>query len=146
MLPITALVGEAVLCMHGGIPRQDLESLDVLNNFSRPCDIPEKGIMCDLLWADPNRDSLGVGINDRGVSYTFGPDLVKKFCQKHDLDLIVRAHEVVQDGYWFFAERKLLTIFSASNYQPNMCNAASMLTLDEDMKCGIIVSVCLCNL
>ena len=38
--------------------------------------------------------SQGWGENDRGVSYTFGPDVVTEFLQKHDLDLICRAHQV----------------------------------------------------
>lgn len=37
---------------------------------------------------------MGWGENDRGVSYTFGPDIVAKFLHKHDLDLICRAHQV----------------------------------------------------
>jgi diadenosine tetraphosphatase ApaH/serine/threonine PP2A family protein phosphatase len=36
----------------------------------------------------------GWGENDRGVSYTFGPDSVTEFLAKHDLDLICRAHQV----------------------------------------------------
>jgi diadenosine tetraphosphatase ApaH/serine/threonine PP2A family protein phosphatase len=38
--------------------------------------------------------SQGWGENDRGVSYTFGPDCVTEFLQKHDLDLVCRAHQV----------------------------------------------------
>jgi serine/threonine-protein phosphatase PP1 catalytic subunit len=49
------------------------------------------------------------------VSFTFGPDVVAKFLQKHDLDLICRAHQVVEDGYEFFAKRQLVTLFSAPN-------------------------------
>lgn len=37
---------------------------------------------------------LGWGENDRGVSFTFGPEVVAKFLHKHDLDLICRAHQV----------------------------------------------------
>ncbi|EJW79904.1 hypothetical protein WUBG_09190, partial [Wuchereria bancrofti] len=44
--------------------------------------------------------------NNRGLSYTFGPDVVMETCQKLDIDLIARAHQVVQDGYGFFADRK----------------------------------------
>jgi len=53
------------------------------------------GLLCDLLWSDPDKDIAGWGENDRGVSWTFGPDVVTKFLNKHDLDLICRAHQVV---------------------------------------------------
>ena len=52
------------------------------------------GLLCDLLWSDPDKEVTGWGENDRGVSFTFGPDVVSKFLQKHDLDLICRAHQV----------------------------------------------------
>lgn len=49
---------------------------------------------CDLLWSDPDKDVTGWGENDRGVSFTFGADVVTKFLNRHDLDLICRAHQV----------------------------------------------------
>ena len=52
------------------------------------------GLLCDLLWSDPDKDVQGWGENDRGVSFTFGPDVVSKFLNRHDLDLICRAHQV----------------------------------------------------
>ena len=52
------------------------------------------GLLCDLLWADPDKETMGWGENDRGVSFTFGPEIVSKFLTKHDLDLICRAHQV----------------------------------------------------
>lgn len=60
----------------------------------RPTDVPDQGLLCDLLWADPDKDVLGWGENDRGVSFTFGADVVAKFLHKHDMDLICRAHQV----------------------------------------------------
>jgi hypothetical protein len=47
-----------------------------------------------LLWSDPDKDITGWSENDRGVSFTFGPDVVSRFLQKHDMDLICRAHQV----------------------------------------------------
>lgn len=52
------------------------------------------GLLCDLLWSDPDRDIIGWGENDRGVSFTFGEDIVRDFLAAHDLDLICRAHQV----------------------------------------------------
>ena len=60
----------------------------------RPTDVPDQGLLCDLLWSDPDKDIDGWGDNDRGVSYTFGSDVVSRFLDEHDLDLVCRAHQV----------------------------------------------------
>jgi len=73
------------------------------------------------------------------VSYVFGPDVVKGFCQKFDLDLVVRSHQVVEDGYEFFAKRQLITIFSAPNYCGEFDNAGAMMTVGEDLMCSFKV-------
>ena len=54
--------------------------------------------------------------NERGVSFVFGSDIVSQFLNDHDIDLICRAHQVVEEGYEFFAKRQLVTVFSAPNY------------------------------
>jgi len=59
------------------------------------------GLLCDLLWSDPDKDVTGWGENDRGVSFTFGTDVVAKFLNRHDLDLICRAHQVNMIFYNF---------------------------------------------
>ncbi|KAG8074396.1 hypothetical protein GUJ93_ZPchr0006g46242 [Zizania palustris] len=59
---------------------------------------------------------MSASVDLMGVSYTFGADKVSEVLEKHDLDLICRAHQVVEDGYEFFADRQLVTIFSAPNY------------------------------
>ena len=64
----------------------------------RPTDVPDQGLLCDLLWSDPDKETMGWGENDRGVSFTFGAEVVAKFLHKHDLDLICRAHQV-QDPF-----------------------------------------------
>ncbi|CAN1246993.1 Serine/threonine-protein phosphatase PP1, partial [Linum grandiflorum] len=92
-LPVAALIDEKILCMHGGLS-PDLQHLDEIRNLARPTDVPDAGLLCDLLWSDPSKDVQGWGMNDRGVSFTFGADKVTEFLQKHDLDLICRAHQV----------------------------------------------------
>ncbi|XP_031396087.1 serine/threonine-protein phosphatase PP1-like [Punica granatum] len=134
-LPVAALIDEKILCMHGGLS-PDLHDLDQIRNMQRPTDVPETGLLCDLLWSDPNKDAKGWGLNDRGVSYTFGADVVTEFLEKHDLDLICRAHQVVEDGYEFFADRQLVTIFSAPNYCGEFDNAGAMMGVDETLMCS----------
>lgn len=97
------------------------------------------GLLCDLLWSDPDKDITGWSENDRGVSFTFGPDVVTRFLQKHDLDLICRAHQVVEDGYEFFAKRQLVTLFSAPNYCGEFDNAGAMMSVDETLMCSFQV-------
>jgi serine/threonine-protein phosphatase PP1 catalytic subunit len=115
-LPIAAIVDEKIFCVHGGLSPEHT-SMDQIRRIPRPTDVPDSGIVCDLLWSDPDKDIEGWGENDRGVSFTFGGDVVAKFLKKHDLDLVCRAHQVVEDGYEFFAKRRLVTIFSAPNCQ-----------------------------
>jgi hypothetical protein len=70
------------------------------------------------------------------VSFTFGPDVVAAFLKRHDLDLICRAHQVVEDGYEFFAKRQLVTLFSAPNYCGEFDNAGAMMSVDDTLMCS----------
>ncbi|MCO5597733.1 hypothetical protein L7F22_051814 [Adiantum nelumboides] len=134
-LPVAALIDDKIFCMHGGLS-PDLKNLDQVRNIGRPTDIPESGLLCDLLWSDPENDIIGWGDNDRGVSHTFGTDKVAEFLRVHDLDLICRAHQVVEEGYEFFASRSLVTIFSAPNYCGEFDNAGAMMSVDESLMCS----------
>ena len=102
----------------------------------RPTDIPDTGLLCDLLWADPDPDIPGWQDSDRGVSYTFGEDVLSKFLNNQGLDLVCRAHQVVEDGYEFFAKRQLVTLFSAPNYCGEFDNAGAMMSIDETLICS----------
>jgi serine/threonine-protein phosphatase PP1 catalytic subunit len=72
----------------------------------------------------------------RGVSYTFGHDIIADFLQRHGLELICRAHQVVEDGYEFQADRQLVTIFSAPNYCGEFDNAGAIMVVNPDLVCS----------
>lgn len=137
-LPIAAIVDSKIFCCHGGLS-PDLQNMEQIRRILRPSDIPDTGLLCDLLWSDPDKDVTGWAENDRGVSFTFGPDVVSKFLNRHDLDLICRAHQVVEDGFEFFHRRQLVTLFSAPNYCGEFDNAGGMMTVDENLTCSFQV-------
>jgi serine/threonine-protein phosphatase PP1 catalytic subunit len=134
-LPIAAIIDSKILCMHGGIS-PDLKNLNQIKNIVRPTDVPDSGLLCDLLWSDPEPAISGWGYNDRGVSVTFGADIVEDFLETQNLDLICRAHQVVEDGYEFFASRSLVTIFSAPNYCGEFDNSGAIMNVSKDLVCS----------
>ena len=137
-LPVAALIDEKILCMHGGLS-PDLRNLSSISEISRPTEIPDSGLLCDLLWSDPDKEVLDFDENDRGVSVVFGEKIVQEFNRKNDLDLIIRAHQVVDDGYEFFAQRQLITIFSAPNYCGEFDNSAGIMIIDDALTCSLKV-------
>jgi len=134
-LPVSAIIDDKILCLHGGLS-PELKDMEQIAKIQRPCAVPDTGILCDILWSDPDATIKGWAQNDRGVSFTFGTDVVEQFLRRHDFDLLVRAHQVVEDGYEFFAGRELVTLFSAPNYCGEFDNAGAIMTVDESLMCS----------
>lgn len=133
MLPFAATISDRIFCVHGGLS-PELDTMDRVRSIERPTVIPDFGVVCDLVWADPDPDLRGWGLSERGVSFTFGPDIVRKFLRKHDFDLLVRAHQVVQDGYEFCGGgRDCVTLFTAARYCGEFDNAAAMMIVNKDL-------------
>jgi serine/threonine-protein phosphatase PP1 catalytic subunit len=113
-LPIAAIVAQKIFCVHGGLS-PSLSHMDDIRQIARPTDVPDYGLLNDLLWSDPADMENDWESNERGVSYCFGKKVIMEFLQRHDFDLVCRAHMVVEDGYEFFTDRVLVTVFSAPN-------------------------------
>ena len=137
-LPVSALVDDKIFCVHGGLS-PDLKSIEQLYDIQRPTDVPNSGLLCDVLWSDPSQDVDTWGQNERGVSYVFSPTVIKEFLEKNSLDLICRAHQVVEDGYEFFADKTLVTVFSAPDYCEEYGNCAAMMIVDHNLMCSFKV-------
>ena len=60
----------------------------------------------------------------------YGSEVIEGFLKKHDLDLICRAHQVVEDGYEFFCSKRLVTVFSAPDYCGEFDNNGAMMNVD----------------
>lgn len=66
--------------------------------------------------SDPDTSANGWRRSCRGCSFVFGNDVIRESVVRLDVDLVVRAHQVVQDGYEMTDSRLVLTLFSAPNY------------------------------
>ncbi|KAJ2465640.1 serine/threonine protein phosphatase Pzh1, partial [Coemansia sp. RSA 2337] len=93
-LPVAAVVASKIFCVHGGLS-PDLATMDQVRQLPRPCDVPDHGVLNDLLWSDPSDTAADWEENERGVSYCFGKSVITEFLRRMDFDLICRAHMVI---------------------------------------------------
>nr|XP_043620256.1 serine/threonine-protein phosphatase BSL1-like [Erigeron canadensis] len=135
-LPLAALIEQKIICMHGGIGRS-IHSVEQIENIERPINMDGGSVvLMDLLWSDPTENDSVEGLrpNARGPGLvTFGPDRVTDFCKRNKLQLIIRAHECVMDGFERFAQGQLITLFSATNYCGTANNAGALLVIGRGL-------------
>lgn len=134
-LPIAAIVASKIFCVHGGLS-PSLHTMEDIKRIQRPTDVPDYGLLNDLLWSDPSDTALDWEDNERGVSYCFGKAIINEFLVRYDMDLICRAHMVVEDGYEFWNDRTLVTVFSAPNYCGEFDNYGACMSVSEDLLCA----------
>ncbi|XP_074104927.1 protein phosphatase D3 [Cotesia typhae] len=133
-LPLAHCLNKRVLVMHGGLFSRDDVTLQEIRETDRNRQPPDEGVMCELLWSDP-QPQMGRAPSKRGVGVQFGPDVTHEFCKLNGLDYIVRSHEVKNDGYEVSHDGKCITVFSAPNYCDTMGNRGAFITLNgKDMK------------
>ncbi|OII71152.1 protein phosphatase catalytic subunit [Cryptosporidium andersoni] len=130
-LSLAALIEDRILCVHGGLS-PSITNIDEIRSLDRKQEVPHDGSMCDLLWSDPE-DINGWGISPRGAGYIFGSDVVKNFNHCNDIELITRAHQLAMDGYKWWFDQNLVTVWSAPNYCYRCGNIATIMELDEQL-------------
>lgn len=129
-LPLAATIGGKVFVTHGGLPVDPNVTLDDIRKIKRGMEPPENGLMSDLLWSDP-QPFPGKAPSKRGVGFSFGPDITAAFLKLNNLELLVRSHEVKEEGYLVEHDGKTITVFSAPNYCDTMGNKGAYIHFDD---------------
>jgi serine/threonine-protein phosphatase PP1 catalytic subunit len=139
-LPLAALVGGRIYCVHGGLSPSLLDPFD-LDDVIRPHQLPDAGPTLDILWSDPSNGTEEFVKGDRGASWKFGQAAVENFLRHNHFDLICRAHECVNDGlaFPFEPQKTVVTVFSATDYGHFFHNKGAMLNVTAELVCGATI-------
>ncbi|KAI9292679.1 Metallo-dependent phosphatase [Neoconidiobolus thromboides FSU 785] len=128
-LTLSVVINNTIFCVHGGLS-PSIHWIDQIKVLDRFKEIPHEGPMADLVWSDPDPDKDDYSMSARGAGYTFGKDVVKKFCELNQMDHILRAHQLCMEGYQVLFDGLLSTVWSAPNYCYRCGNMASILEVE----------------
>ena len=136
-LPLGHILNKQVLVVHGGLFSKDGVTIEDIKKIDRFKEIPESGLMSELLWSDPCKENGRIP-SKRGVGMSFGPDVAHKFLTENNLKLLIRSHEVKMNGYEVEPSKEVITIFSAPNYCDQMGNKGAIINFtakkDKDLE------------
>jgi protein phosphatase len=147
VLPLSTVICNQIIVMHGGLPRFNNVTLDIIK------DLPRKNltiygpttynntIMNDLLWSDPfpdnelcsdSKELLYLNNPNRGSIY-YTKYLTREFLVLNNLSLVVRSHETACDGFVKHHQDHLLTLFSSPHYANHYGNVGAILHITSIM-------------
>ena len=130
LLPMGALIDKKVFSVHGGLSPK-IVLIESIFLMDRQDELPSSGPLCDLCWSDPENDIDNWRENERGAGWIFGNKQVEEFCHNNKLDLITRSHQLANNGYQWFFDNKLITVWSAPNYMYRAGNKATVLKYEQ---------------
>ncbi|KAK8894400.1 hypothetical protein M9Y10_022835 [Tritrichomonas musculus] len=152
LLPFCAIIDNEIFSTHGGLSPY-MRYAGLLMNEERRNEIPNAGILADLTWSDPDDQIKQWRPNTRGAGFLFGKSQTREFCQNNGVKLVLRSHQLANQGYqWFFTNSKddekndeskdriefekplgdLLLVWSAPNYAYRSGNVATILEINEE--------------
>ncbi|CAF1124254.1 unnamed protein product [Rotaria sp. Silwood1] len=161
-MPIASLIDDHIFVTHGGI--SDITDLTKINRIQRnkyvsilspTFVIPENdeqvqinGLtndqllewrqMLDLLWSDPKQGNGCEPNTYRGGGCYWGPDITNQILEKHHWTLLIRSHECKEEGFDYCHDKKVLTIFSASNYYAAGSNRGAYVKISTNQPPSIV--------
>lgn len=131
-LPIGCVIGDKVLVMHGGITDDPSLTLREIDDLDRMYEDPNSmSTLEQILWSDPS-EKPGITKSTRGAGICFGEDRLVQFLDTNNLDMLIRSHEVADNGILEWFGGKLYTVFSASKYCNVMENKGAVLIFHHE--------------
>ena len=134
LLPIGATIENEIFCIHGGLS-PEIRTIDQIRTIERNVELPNEGAFSDLMWSDPDDIDTWI-ISARGAGWLFGGKVTKEFCHINGLGVIARAHQLVDQGFMYWFDELLVTVWSAPNYCYRSGNVAAILEIGEDLERG----------
>jgi protein phosphatase len=114
-LPYACLVNGDILCLHGGLAK-GLNTIKQIEKLPSEVEVSNP-ILFQLLWNDPRERISGFAPSDRGDGiFFFGKDVYETFAKNNGIKCMIRAHEVFPNGFRWYFDGKILSLFSASQY------------------------------
>ena len=131
-LPLAAIVGDLVFCVHGGLSPLVTSMSDISD-----IDLPVQGfenskLIADLVWSDPDSFVNGYEDNSRGSGVLYGTDAISLFLKSNKLKLIIRGHQCVPNGYSLDCDNTCVTLFSSCNYCRMLQNKSGVIVHSEN--------------
>ncbi|MBY9002794.1 MAG: metallophosphoesterase [Candidatus Lokiarchaeota archaeon] len=120
VLPLCCIINTKILCVHGGISNnfnviKQLKNRKTGNNTNLTNILRDS--MFQMMWNDPKEGIQGFSSSYRGEGINFfGKDVFIDFIEKNNLRYLIRSHECFSEGYRWFFNKRLLSIFSSYNY------------------------------
>ena len=97
-LSLSCVIDDKIFCVHGGLS-PSIHSIDQIKIIDRFREIPHEGPMADLVWSDPDAERDEFSLSPRGAGYQFGAQVVKKFLEVNNMNHILRAHQLCNEGH-----------------------------------------------
>eukprot|EP00029_Vermamoeba_vermiformis_P003268 TRINITY_DN1365_c0_g1_i1.p1 TRINITY_DN1365_c0_g1~~TRINITY_DN1365_c0_g1_i1.p1 ORF type:complete len:852 (-),score=214.09 TRINITY_DN1365_c0_g1_i1:61-2367(-) len=139
LLPLAATVEDKVFILHGGLFSFTDVTIKEIQAINRKIGLPrhknistrEQHIMEQVIWSDPSVEIDEWEPSDRGAGVRFGPKATENFLKHNNLELVIRSHELVDDGYLGWHGDKLYTLFSASYYCGSNDNKGAIAIFED---------------
>ncbi|CAK82860.1 unnamed protein product (macronuclear) [Paramecium tetraurelia] len=111
-LALAAVVNDNIFCIYGGLSPY-IKTIDEIRIINRKQEVPHEGVMCDLMWSDPD-EIEGWSQSARGAGLVFGADVVKEFNRRNGIYLICRAYQLAMEGFKLMFDKAVAEKFSTS--------------------------------